>query len=318
VTDDGYVPVAATTRSDRRESVHHGAVVGLDCDGSIAFAAGDPDTHVYARSALKPLQSAAMVEAGLDLPDRLLAVVCASHDGRPEHIAAVEEILDRVDLDAGALENTEGLPLDADAAAAVIVSGDGPSAIRHNCSGKHAGMLATCVVNGWPTAGYLDRSHPLQQAITRHVDAAVDGITGVGIDGCGAPAAIVTLRGLAAAVAALAVDRGRVHRAMTEHPEMVGGPRRDVTRLMQLVPGLMAKDGAEGVFVAAVPDGRAVALKIADGANRGRAPVMLAALRALGVDVPAAAEDELVEPVLGHGRPVGVVCSLVGDPRGAA
>ena len=98
---------------------------------------------------------------------------------------------------------------------------------------------------------------------------------------------------------------------MTAHPELVGGPTRDVTRLMRAVPGLLAKDGAEGVYVAALPDGRTVALKIADGGSRARLPVMLAALRALGVDVPA---GSLVEPVLGHGRAVGQVRSLVGAP----
>lgn len=315
MSDDGYVPVAATTRSGRRESVHHGAVVGLDEGGEVAFAAGDPDVAIYARSALKPLQAAAMLGAGLDLPDRLLAIVCASHDGRPEHVAAVEEILIAAGLDAGALENTAGLPLEHAAATAVLAGGGGPTAIRHNCSGKHAGMLSTCVVNGWPTAGYLDVEHPLQGAIVGHladVADAVGGVDGIGIDGCGAPAPVVTLRALAGAIAALAAEGGPVHRAMTGHPAMVGGPQRDVTRLMQLVPGLMAKDGAEGVFVAAVPDGRAVALKVADGANRARLPVMLAALRALAVAVPPSADD-LVDPVLGHGRPVGAVCSLVGD-----
>ncbi len=96
---------------------------------------------------------------------------------------------------------------------------------------------------------------------------------------------------------------------MTAHPHLVGGPDRDVTRLMRAVPGLMAKDGAEGVYVAALPDGRAVALKIADGASRARLPVMVAALARLGVDVPS---ESLREPVLGHGRDVGSVRALIG------
>jgi L-asparaginase II len=123
----------------------------------------------------------------------------------------------------------------------------------------------------------------------------------------------MTLLGLARSFRAIATERegagtgaGDVYRAMTEHPEMVGGARRDVTKLMRHVPWLVAKDGAEGVFAAALPDGRAVALKIADGASRARPAVMLAALRRLGIDT-AAADALLVEPVLGHGQPVGHV-----------
>ena len=108
-----------------------------------------------------------------------------------------------------------------------------------------------------------------------------------------------------------AVDGHAVHRAMTTHPDLVGGPHRDVTLLMRAVPGLLVKDGAEGVQVAALPDGRAVALKIADGAARARAPVTIAALRSIGVDL---ATDVVVESVYGHGRPVGSVRALVGAP----
>jgi L-asparaginase II len=120
------------------------------------------------------------------------------------------------------------------------------------------------------------------------------------------------LIGLARAFRALATgdagpDGERIHRAMTSFPHMVGGPRRDVTLVMQGVPGLMAKDGAEGVFAVALPDGRAIALKVADGANRVRPPLMYAALRALGVDVSGVDPSAWVSPVLGHGRPVGEV-----------
>jgi L-asparaginase II len=306
-----YVPIAATTRSGMRESVHHGAVVALAADGSLAWAAGDPDVSVFGRSACKPLQAATMVDAGLAVDDRLLAVVCASHGGRPEHVAAVREILEGVGLTVTALANTPALPLDADAARDIVCAGGGPESITQNCSGKHAGMLATSVINGWPTAGYLDVTHPLQQAIVAYVDEAACGVRGVGVDGCGAPAPVTSLRGLAAALRQLATERHPVHRAMTGHPEMVGGPGRDVTRLMRLVPGLLVKDGAEGVQVAALPDGRAVAVKVADGGARARTPVTIAALRSLGVDIAA---DAISEPVLGHGQPVGEVQALVGAP----
>jgi L-asparaginase II len=136
----------------------------------------------------------------------------------------------------------------------------------------------------------------------------------IGVDGCGLPAHVITLVGLARAYRAIATaDDGTpdrlIYTAMTAHPEMVGGDGRDVTKFMRHVPGLMAKDGAEGVYAAALPDGRAVALKVADGGNRARPPVMVAALRALGVDV-SAVESLVPEWVLGRGRHVGEVRSI--------
>jgi L-asparaginase II len=303
-----FVPVAVTTRSGWEESVHHGAVVAIGCDGEVAFAAGDPDVCIYARSALKPLQATAMVDCGLALEDRLLAVACASHDGRPEHVAAVEQILAGVGLGADHLRNTPTLPLDVEAATAAVREGAGPASVLQNCSGKHAAMLATTVTNGWSTDGYLAPDHPVQVAILGHLAAATGPVDQVGVDGCGAPAPTATLAGLARAVRALAVERTAVHRAMTTHPEMVGGPARDVTVLMRQVPGLLVKDGAEGVQVAALPDGRAVAVKIADGAGRARTPVTVAALRLLGVDLPHEVAPQIV---LGHGEPVGEVRAML-------
>jgi L-asparaginase II len=305
----GFAPVAQVWRSGAIESVHHGAVVALAPDGSLALAVGDPEVMVFPRSALKPLQAASMVDAGLALDDRLLAVVCASHDGRPEHVAAVREILAGAGLDETALDNTPALPLEGEAQRAILRAGGGPTSITQNCSGKHAGMLATAVVNGWPTKGYRDPDHPVQRLILDDLRTYAGAIAAVGVDGCGAPAPVVSLVGLAHAVRRLAVEGHQVHRAMSGHPEMVGGPARDVTRLMREVPGLLAKDGAEGVQVAALPDGRTIAVKVADGSGRARSPVTVGALRALGVAVDP---DDFVEPVLGHGEPVGRVVSLVG------
>jgi L-asparaginase II len=305
----GFAPVAEVWRSGALESTHHGAVVALAADGSVAWSVGDADVMIFPRSALKPLQAAAMVAAGLELDDRLLAVVCASHDGRPEHVAAVREILAGAGLSESALDNTPALPLEGDAMRAIVRAGGRPAAITQNCSGKHAGMLATAVGNGWPTQGYRDPQHPVQRLILDDLRAHAGAVTAIGVDGCGAPAPVVSLVGLAHAVRRLAVEGHQVHRAMTGHPEMVGGPRRDVTRLMQHVPGLLAKDGAEGVQLAALPDGRTFAVKVADGAGRARTPVTVAALQALGVAIDA---DEFVEPVLGHGEPVGRVVALVG------
>jgi L-asparaginase II len=177
-------------------------------------------------------------------------------------------------------------------------------------------MLLTCVTNGWPTATYLEPDHPLQQAILETVeDVAGEPVAHVATDGCGAPIAAISLTGLARAFARLGAaapgtPEHRVAEAMRAHPDMVGGERRDVTRLMRAVPGLVAKDGAEGCFAAALPDGRAVAVKIDDGALRAATPLLAAALRALGADGEAL--GPLSErPVLGHGAPVGAVHTTV-------
>jgi len=311
---DAFVPVAQTTRSDWPESTHFGVVVALDHDGHVAFAVGDPTVSIYPRSSNKPLQALTMVEHGLDLPPRLLALVCASHDGAPMHCDGVLEILATVGLGPDALRNTADLPLDQRSAEAVLRAGGGRTALQMNCSGKHAGMLVTSAVNGWAIDSYLDRNHPLQQAVTARLPELFEApIAHVGVDGCGAPAHVTSLLGLVRAFRNIATGERattahRVYSAMIDNPVMVGGERRDVTKLMRAIPGLLAKEGAEGVFAAALPDGRAVALKISDGSSRARAPVMLAALRALGVDVRDA--TGLVEPIMGHDHPVGEISAI--------
>jgi L-asparaginase II len=311
-----FVPIAIADRSEFDESVHFGAVVALDTDGSIAFAAGDPHVVVYPRSANKPMQALAMVRAGLEIDDDLLALVCASHDGTSAHLAAARRILGGAGLDEQSLGNTPGLPLDEHSAHEVLRHGGGRTPLQMNCSGKHSGMLATCVVNGWPhDQSYLDVDHPLQQRITDTIGELTAGaVPHIGVDGCGAPAHTMSLVGLARGFRSIATgDAGAagvaVHRAMTEHPVMVGGERRDVTAFMQHVAGLMAKDGADGVFAAALPDGRAVAIKVADGGDRARAPVMLSALERLGIDTAELA-PLVAEHTRGHGRVVGSVRSV--------
>lgn len=283
-------------------------------DGSIEHEVGDSSVVVYPRSSNKPIQATAMVSAGLALPPRLLALVCASHDGRPEHLVGIREILTSAKLTDSALGNTPDLPLNADASESILRQSGVRTALQMNCSGKHAGMLATCVHNGWShDMSYLRTDHPLQQRITEMMcDLSGEPATHIGVDGCGAPAHAMSLVGLARAFRKIAMSHnespaGTVALAMRRHPEMVGGPTRDVTLLMQGIPGLMAKDGADGVFAAALPDGRAVALKISDGANRARPPVMKAALHALGVDISAVDPRAFSSLILGHGRPVGEV-----------
>lgn len=315
---NSYVPLAVTYRSDVLESVHHVALVALNEDGTVAFAMGDANVGIFPRSSTKPLQAYAMLQSGLDLPDELLALVCASHDGRSMHLDGARRILQSVGLDESFLANTPDLPLDESEAEQAMRQGVRRSSILQNCSGKHSGMLATCKAAGWSTDGYLHVYHPLQQAITDSIPAlAQDPVLGIGIDGCGAPAHVVSLIGLARSFRNMAIgDAGeaglRIHRAMSTFPDMVGGPDRDVSLLMKGIPALMAKDGDEGVFVAALPDGRAVALKVADGANRPRPPLMRAALRALGVDISQVRPDAFDSTILGHGNRVGEV-RIVGE-----
>jgi L-asparaginase II len=308
---DAVVPIAETTRNGVVESIHFGIAVAIAADGFPAWTAGDPETDVFPRSALKPLQAQAMVEAGFRADDAELAVACASHNGEPPHLHAVRSILAKAGLDESALRNTPALPLGTRAAEDVLRHGGFPSPLLQNCSGKHAAMLATSVVGGWSIEDYLELDHPIQKLIHTYIGQAAGGVSHTGVDGCGAPTAMITLLGLAAAARALAVQGDAVYVAMTSHPELVAGDDREDTALMRAVPGLLAKGGADGVHVAAHPDGRAVAVKIADGSERARLPVMVAALRSLGFDV----DDVPLPRILGHGRPVGELRSLVGEPR---
>ena len=311
--NDAFVELAVTSRNGHDESVHYGAVVALEPDGSVAFALGDAGAVVYPRSSTKPIQATAMVASGLSLPPKLLALVCASHDGRAEHLSTAKEILATAGLTEDALGNTADYPLDPDAQEAVIRAGGLKTALQMNCSGKHSGMLATCVHNGWDLESYLHVEHPLQQRITEMVpQLAGEEASFIGVDGCGAPAHALSLTGLARAFRSVALAppssaAGQVAAAIRQHPEMLGGPTRDITLLIQGVPGLLGKDGAEGVFAIALPDGRAIAIKISDGANRARPPVMKFALQALGVDVSAVDPRAFDSAIFGHGKPVGSV-----------
>ncbi len=308
--------LAEVVRSGFVESHHTGSAVALRADGSRALERGTPDAPVLPRSSNKPLQAVGMLRAGLDLDGELLAVVAASHSGEDRHLALVQQVLAGARLEPSALGNPPDLPLDERARTALLRAGGGPDTMHHNCSGKHAGMLATCVAAGWPTTGYLDPSHPLQLALRAMVeDLAGERISATAVDGCGAPMFALSLTGLARAFAGLATaapdtPAGRVADAMRAHPEVVGGPGRDVTRLLAGVPGLVAKDGAEGVYAAALADGGSCAVKIEDGASRGRVPVLVALLRELGCSAPVL--DELATlPVRGGGALVGEVRAVL-------
>ena len=299
-------------RSGFVECRHRGSVIGLDAAGSVDFALGHPERALLPRSSNKPMQAVAMLRAGLDLDGELLALACASHSGEAFHLEGVRRILSRAGLDESDLQTPPDYPVDEVEKLAYVADGGQPVPVAMNCSGKHAAMLATCVRNGWPTASYRDPGHPLQAAVRSTIeDLAGEQVAATGVDGCGAPVFGLTLVGLARAFRAIALApeataEHRVAEAIRAHPQWLGGTRRDVTHLIAGVPGLIAKDGAEGVYAAALPDGRAVALKIDDGAQRGRPPVMAAALIRLGVDAPVLAELA-TSPLLGGGRRVGDV-----------
>lgn len=306
--------VAQVVRGGRVESVHHGLVVVTDASGAARLEVGAVTEPIYPRSAIKPVQAMASLRVGADLPDDLLALACASHSGEQQHLDGVRRILDLAGLSLEALRNTPDLPLDEAARRAWLAAGHGPKPATQNCSGKHAAMLLACARSGWDCATYESVTHPLQQSVL----ALLEELTGepvaeVSVDGCGAPAPTLSLLALARLYGALAAaprgsELGRVAGAMRAHPEMVGGADRDVTRLMRGAPGLVAKEGAEAVLAIGLPDGRGVALKIADGGIRARGVVAAAVLRHLDVADHAGAIARMADqPVLGHGRPVGAV-----------
>lgn len=307
-----FAPLAVVSRSGVDESVHFGALVALKPNGEVSFSVGDPRVAIYPRSSTKPFQALAMVQSGLSLSPQQLALVCASHNGEALHLETARQILASAGLREDALLNTVDFPLHVASAHEAIRRGDAKSSLQMNCSGKHSGMLATCVLNGWPLDSYLDVNHPLQQAITGTIaETTQQQPLAIGIDGCGAPAHVVELVGLARAMRAIAVgDAGtagtQVFEAMSQHPYVVGGEGRHVTTIVSHVPGLFAKDGAESVYVAATKEGHAVALKMSDGSGRATPTVLLAALQRLGVDT-SGVPDSIREVVLGHGQPVGDV-----------
>lgn len=296
--------VAEVVRSGFVESVHHGSVAVLGGTGR-----GDVTSPIFPRSANKPLQAVGMLRAGLvPRAESDLALISGSHFGEPVHVRRVRQMLDAAGLTAEALRCPPALPHTDEARDDWLRGRGGPERILMNCSGKHAGMLATCVVNDWPLDSYLDPKHPLQVAIAEAVtELAGEPIAAVGVDGCGAPVFAFSLTALAGAYrrlveAAPGSHERRVADSMRAHPELVAGTGAKDTALMRTVPGLLAKVGAEGVIAAAVPGRGAVAVKIEDGAERARTPVLLDELGRLGVELPL-----LEELVLAGGEPVGQV-----------
>ena len=310
--------LAEVVRSGFAESVHRGPVIGLGADGEPALAEGAVREPIFPRSSSKPLQAAAMVRCGLDLDGKLLALAAASHSGEDFHVVGAREILAGAGLTTDALQCPPGLPMDEQSLHALIRRGGRPDRVHMNCSGKHAAMLATCVAAGWPTASYRDPAHPLQAEIRRTIERlSGEPVTAVGVDGCGAPIFALSVAGLARAFRAMVLsDHGSPERtvadAMRTYPEWTSGSTRPERALMEAVPGLLLKSGAEGVEAFALADGRAGAFKIDDGAARARPPVTVALLRRLGAagepgaDVAALDRVGLAE-VKGGSRRVGEI-----------
>ncbi|MFE9654225.1 asparaginase [Micromonospora sp. NPDC006431] len=312
-TYEGGVPLAEVVRSGFVEGVHRGSAAVLDAAGAPVAGAGDPTSPIFPRSSNKPMQAIGMLRAGLPLTEPAdVALVSASHAGEEFHVERVTALLRGGGLTDEALHCPPDLPVGEAAREAVLRAGGGPTRTRMNCSGKHTGMLLTCLAAGWPLDGYWRPEHPLQQRLTAAVEECTgERVAAVGVDGCGAPVLAVSLAGLARAYLRLvSAEPGTAERtvadAMRAYPELVGGTQADDTRLMRGVPGLLAKVGAEGVIAAAVPGIGAVALKIDDGAGRARMPVLVSALRRLGVEAPVLAEYAEL-PLLGGGLPVGAV-----------
>ncbi len=310
-------------RGDQVESVHHGVIAVSDRDGHLLAGTGDPGVVTYMRSAAKPVQLTPLVESGaaehFGFSAEQLAIMAASHTGRPEHVDLVQSILDRIGLPASALQCGAHQPFDATAALTLQRAGEAPGVLHNNCSGKHAGMLAYCQYHKLST-NYLSQDHPLQRRILTtlaRLAGVAESDVGVAVDGCGAPCYALPLGQAARLFAQFAnpspdLDRATqraltgIREAMAQHPSKVGGPGRFDTELMQLTAGrVVAKSGAESFQALMLPDrGLGVAMKVADGQGaRAIGPVVVELLHQLGIcPLPDAASqlrlDALHQPLL--------------------
>ncbi len=333
VPGDAAEELAVVTRSGFVESRHHGHGVVVAPDGAVVAAVGTPDAVINPRSSLKPVQATACLVAGARLDGAGLAIGAGSHRGHPDHRRLVRTVLAAHDLDVDLLQTPATLPTEPWARDEVVAAGGGPASIHHNCSGKHAAMLAACVASGLDPRTYRDPDHPLQRRI-RSLTADLTGtpVDHVGLDGCGAPLFTTTVAGLArmgGALGAAAAGRGgsdevpialaHVGRAMRAHPWAVAGIGAADTVVMQQLDGVVAKGGAEGVMLLGTADGHGVAVKVLDGADRAAVPAALGLLAATGIDTEALV-GVVAARSLGHGRPVGRVhvADVVRDRAAAA
>ena len=315
------VELAVVERSGFVESRHTGIAIVLSADGTIAQKLGDPSALILPRSSLKPLQALACLSAGAPLDGERLGLATASHSGTDRHVAVVRDILAAAQLGEDALGCPPAWPGDTATRDELVRELGQPQRIRMNCSGKHAAMLLTTVVNGWDPAGYLSPEHPLQAHIRDVIERLVgEKVSATAIDGCGAPVYAVTLFGLARAVHrignsstsspfALHRSAGAMVEAVRANPWTIDGPGRpDTIAIEQL--GVFAKGGAEGVMVMVAPDGTTVALKMLDGSGRAATAVALRLLERHGALTSAdvdAAMSRLPLAVTGGGQDVGAI-----------
>ncbi len=330
--------LAETTRGGRVESIHYGVVAVVDTDGASIASAGDTDHVVFYRSSAKPFQAVPLVESGaadaFGFTPAELALCCASHVATERHQAAVAAMLEKLGLDDSALKCGAPLPSDREAAAKVLRGETPKSQLQCDCSGKHTGMLATCLHLGEPLDDYRDPQHPAQQRILQVMSEVLrtpEEDIPLGIDGCSLPTFGGSIRAFATSYAALAAPErvpagaGREHaaalnrlrEAMIAHPENVSGDGRDSTDLMAVAEGrIVAKGGAEGLFCFGLPEqGLGVAIRILDGSSRAHAGVAMAVLEQLDL-VPGRVIEEFRRRhpavIINHnGMEVGDVRSVV-------
>jgi L-asparaginase II len=301
--------LARVTRGDLVESLHLGHLIVLNADGSTYLSKGSPELPIYPRSAIKSLQASAMLKAGLKVEENELAIICASHSGSQLHIDLVTKMLTSRGLSISQLKNAVDKPLGEKEK---ITWGDkAPSQLAQNCSGKHAGMLIACQQNGWDMNTYLDLDHPLQVAIKNEIEAlSGEKVSATSVDGCGAPLFAISLSGLAIAISNLVKSKEDLYQqivsACMKYPELVAGDGRLTTRMIRAVPGLFMKEGAEGVQVCALSDGRVIAIKIIDGSWRPVAPIIMEIFKRWGVEMP----DESVK-IYGGASVIGEVIANI-------
>jgi L-asparaginase II len=287
-------PVLATVwRGDVPEARIRGHVAVVDAGGYVQSSVGDPQSVTTLRSCVKPLQALPFVRLAADrlgASEAEVAIACASHQGEDEHLATVRGLLVKAGVPESALACGPQLPSDEATARRLIASGGTPLPIHNNCSGKHAAMLATCAVMGWPLHGYIDPAHPCQQAVTAALSEAFDiDLTSApsGIDGCGLTTYGTPLAAIAQSFAVASADHSfqRCQDAMAAYPHLVAGTGRFDTALLGAVGArLTAKIGGAAVWAAVIrPRGRGIAIKLESGSFESIPVVATAVLQRLGV-----------------------------------
>ena len=313
-----FSPLVELTRGPLVESIHFGALTVVDASGKIIASVGDPNLVANLRSSSKPFQTLPLIENGgaarFGMTDREVSITCASHAGTDDHVSVLCGLQEKIGVLEADLQCGVHPAGDESTAQAMLLRGEAPTANRHNCSGKHTGMLGQCVMNSFAHDTYLSNDHPIQKNILRAfaemADVDPESVL-IGIDGCSAPTFGIPLRNAALAYARLCDPSGlpanreqalrHIFRAMTTHPDMVAGPNRYDTKLMEVGAGkIVSKGGAEGYqgmglapgAIAPGSPAMGITYKVIDGdlTGRARAVVGIEILRQLGALNPAQLE----------------------------